>query len=210
MASYPVLFDIERPEKSDRIQLLLRVAILIVLSIFGILSLLNGLIWLGIPVLAAILISQKGADRYLAESPENMTTWLGYIVGFYAWLGLLTDKLPGSEGEQPFRFEVQANGSPSIGQALLRIIMVIPHFIVLAILGFVAAILIIVAAIMILIQESYPEGIFTFLRGVQRWNVRVLVYLASLVDEYPPFALDTGTETLALPASGSAPEPPAP
>ncbi len=210
MASYPALFDIQRPEKSDRIQLLLRVAIIVVLSIIGVLGFLNGLIWLGIPVMAAVLISQKGADRYLAEAPDNMIKWLGLVVGLYAWMGLLTDKLPGSEGEQPFRFEVQTGGTPSIGQALLRIIMVIPHLIILAFIGFVAAILVVVAAVMILIQESYPEGIFNFLRGVQRWHVRVLAYLASLVDEYPPFEFDSGSETLALPSVGSAPEPPAP
>lgn len=210
MASYPVLFDIQQPEKFDRIQLLLRVAIIVVLSILGgVLGWVYGLVWLGIPVLAAVLISQKGAERYLAESPDNMTKWLGLVVGAYAWLGLLTDKLPGAD-DNPVRFEVQPTGTPSIGQALLRIILVIPHLIVLGILGFVAFILMVVAAIMILIQESYPEGIYSFLRGFMRWEARVLVYMGSLVDEYPPFSLDTGTETLALPAVGSAPEPPAP
>ena len=115
MASYPAVFDIQRPEKFDRIQLLLRIAILVVLSILGgVLGWAYGLIWLGVPVLAAVLISQKGAERYLAESPDNMTTWLGYIVGAYAWLGLLTDKLPGSD-DNPVRFEVQPGGTPSIG-----------------------------------------------------------------------------------------------
>lgn len=194
MASYPATFDVQRPETFDRVQLLLRIAVLVVLSILGgFLSWLHGLIWLGVPVLAAVLISQKGAERYLAEAPDNMTKWLGYIVGAYAWLGLLTDKLPGAD-DNPVRFNVTPTGSPSIGQALLRIILVIPHMIVLAILGFVAGILVIVAAIMILIQESYPEGIYSFLRGFQRWNARVLAYMASLVDEYPPFALDTGSE----------------
>jgi hypothetical protein len=30
-----------------------------------------------------------------------------------------------------------------------------------------------------------------FLFGVVQWEARLLAYLASLVDEYPPFALET-------------------
>jgi hypothetical protein len=87
----------------------------------------------------------------------------------------------------------------------LRIIFVIPHAIVLGLLGIVAAILIVVAGIMILINESYPEGIYSFLRGYMRWYVRVLAYMGSLVDEYPPFALDTGSEMAELPPPAAAP-----
>jgi len=55
-----------------------------------------------------------------------------------------------------------------------------------------AGILWIIAAIMVLIQENYPDSIYNFQRGVMRWEARLLVYHASLVDQYPPFALDTG------------------
>ena len=196
MAAYPVIFDINKPEQFDRMQIVIRILIVVILSILGIFGLISGLIWLGIPVLAAILISQKGAERYHAEADQDIKKWLGYIVGAYAYLGLLTDKLPNEPVNQVLRFEVRPTGTPSVGQALLRIILGIPHAIVLAILGIVAAILIVVAAIMILIQESYPEGIYSFLRGYMRWYVRVLGYMASLVDEYPPFSLDTGNETM--------------
>jgi hypothetical protein len=93
----------------------------------------------------------------------------------------------------------------------VRIITAIPHAIVLAILGVVAAILAIIAAVMILVGESYPEGIFDFLRGYVRWQARVYAYLAGLVDEYPPFAFDTGSESAIpqLPA-GDASQPQAP
>ena len=47
---------------------------------------------------------------------------------------------------------------------------------------------------MILIQETYPGGIYNYLRGVLRWQARLLAYMASLVDEYPPFALDMESE----------------
>jgi hypothetical protein len=48
--------------------------------------------------------------------------------------------------------------------------------------------------VMVLIQENYPDGLYNFQRGVLRWEARLLGYHASLVDQYPPFALDTGPE----------------
>jgi hypothetical protein len=205
MAAYPAIFDINQPQKFDRMQVVIRIVIVAILALVQILSIVGGLIWLGIPVLAAILISQKGAERYHAEAGEDMIKWQGYIIAAYAYLGLLTDRLPNETVKETLRFEVRPTGAPSVGQALLRIIFVIPHAIVLGLLGIVAAILIVVAGIMILINESYPEGIYSFLRGYMRWYVRVLAYMGSLVDEYPPFALDTGSEMAELPPPAAAP-----
>lgn len=206
MAAYPAVFDITQPERFNRMQVVIRILILIILSILGgAIGWLYGLIWLAVPVLAAILISQKGAERYLAESEQDMVKWLRYIIAAYSYLGLLTDRLPNEDVSGTLRFEVRPTGTPSVGQALLRIILVIPHLIVLALLGIVAGILILIAAIMILVQETYPDGIYGYLRGYQRWNVRVLSYLGSLADEYPPFAFDTGNE--AAPAVSPTPSP---
>jgi hypothetical protein len=205
MAAYPAIFDINQPQKFDRMQVLIRILIVVILAFVGILGLVSGLVWLGIPVLAAILISQKGAERYHAEAGDDMLKYQGYIIAAYAYLGLLTDRLPNEPVKETLRFEVRPTGTPSVGQALLRIILVIPHAIVLGLLGIVAAIAIFIAGIMILINESYPEGIYSFLRGYMRWYVRVLAYLGSLVDEYPPFALDTGSETAELPPPAAAP-----
>lgn len=207
--AYGVTFDIGYQPTHDRVQIALRIVIVIVLSILaGALGWIAGALYIGIPVVAAILISQKGAATYLAESEKNMTLWLRYIVGFYAYLGILTDKLPSNE-QHVVRFEVAPSGEPTVGGVLVRIITAIPHAIVLAILGIVAGILLLIAAIMVLVQESYPEGIFNFLRGYVRWHARLFAYLAGLVQEYPPFALDTGPEAPA-PSAPPAPEGPQP
>jgi len=205
--AYPVTFNIEQPATFNRVQVALRLAIVIVLAILGnALGWIYGLIYLAIPVLAAVLISQKGSEKYLEESRTGMQRWLRFIIGFYSYLHLLTDRIPEDKPDDPVRYEIAPNGSPSVGQALLRIILAIPHVIVLFFLGIVAAILILIAAIMILVQESYPAGIYGFLRGYVRWQARLLAYMASLVDEYPPFAFDTGSESGGMPAA--APEPP--
>jgi hypothetical protein len=198
--AYAATFDIERPEKFARSQLALRILLVAVLAIAGAaVSWVHGLLWLAVPVVAAILISQKGARRYHDEAEGNMTTWLRFIVGAYAYLALLTDKLPGDSAAGPnSRFQVTPTGTPTVGGTLVRIILVIPHIIVLAVLGIVGVLLLIFAAVMILINESYPGSVYNFLRGWVRWEARVLAYLAALVDEYPPFSLGAGGDTRQL------------
>ena len=194
MKDYGVTFDTTRPAKFDRAQVFIRILIIVILSILaGAIGWVLGFVYLGIPVLAAVLISQQGPERYLAESDDTITKWLGFIIGFYAYLSLLTDRLPAGEstGTQAVRLEVRPSGSPSAGNALLRLILAIPSAVVLGLLWLVGAILIVIAAISILANESYPSAIYDFLRGLNRWAARLLIYLASLVEEYPPFSLDT-------------------
>jgi hypothetical protein len=202
MNTYPATFDIERPEKFARSQLALRLALVVVLSAVGVLSGLQTVLWIGVPVLAAILISQKGAARYHDEANASMTSWLRFIIGAYAYLVLLTDKLPGDAAAGPnSQFEVTPTGTPTVGGTLARIILAIPHAIVLMALGLVAGLLIVFAAVMILVRQSYPAPVYNFLRGYVRWHARVLAYLSALVDEYPPFSLSNGGGAAPAPAA---------
>ena len=61
----PVDFDVERPPSFQRAHVFLRVALLIVI---GWIAHPIGLLWLGLPVVAAILVAQKGGQRYLDET----------------------------------------------------------------------------------------------------------------------------------------------
>jgi Domain of unknown function (DUF4389) len=116
---------------------------------------------------------------------------------------LLTDRLPGGAG-QPVRFEVERSGSPTVGSALLRIAYAVPSLIVLAILSFVGAIVWVIAVVLVLVNGSYPESFWHFLRGIVGWEARLVAYLASLVDRYPPFSLQTGSMAEAAPAATDA------
>ncbi len=207
MATYAATLNIDQQPRYDRTQLVIRILILVVLSLLGALGWISGLLYIGVPVLAVVLISQKGAKQYIADAGDNMARWLGYIFAIYAYIGLLTDRLPTDNPREVVRYEITPSGEPTAGHVLLRIILAIPHAIVLALLGIVAFVLLVIAAIMILVQESYPSSIFGFLRGYLRWQVRLYAYLAGLVQEYPPFALDTGEDGPAA-AGDSAGEPP--
>lgn len=190
--AYPVTFDVSRPEKFERPQLFLRILVAIILWVLA--SIVGWVLYLAFPVLAAIFVSQKGPEKYLEEDGPRMTEWLRWVVAIFAYLLILTERFPTEKPEEIVRFEVQTGGRPTVGSALLRLIYSIPSVLVLGLLGIVSAVVWLIAAVMVLIQESYPDGLYNFQRGVLRWEARLLGYHASLVHEYPPFALDTGPE----------------
>jgi hypothetical protein len=196
--SFPVTLDVERPPVFQRAQVFLRIALLVVVGWIGHPF---GLLWLGLPVVAAILVAQKGGQRYLDEKGPTVTRVLNWILDLVAYLALLTDEIPGA-GEHPVRFQFERSGSPTVGSALLRIVYAIPRLIVLAILAFVGAIIWVIAVVSVLVNESYPNSLWRFLLGLVRWEAWLLAYLASLVDSYPPFSINTGSASAAAPSAG--------
>jgi hypothetical protein len=199
MADYPVVFDVSRPEKFERPQVLIRIVA------YFLLGLVTSLAYWGLPIIAAIWVSQKGSQQYLDEDGAKVTGWLRWMTALTAYTYALTDRFP-SEDDPSVRYEVQPTGTPTLGSALLRLIFSIPSLIVLGILYWVAGIIWLIAAVMILIQETYPEGLYDFQCAVVRWQARLIAYHASLVDEYPPFAFDMGPQT--TPPTPSAPTAP--
>ena len=187
--AYPATFDVPPPGQFDKAQVVLRIVIVVVIGWLA--NWVVGAAYWVLPVLAAVMISQKGADRYLADAEKGPVRWLRYLMGFFSYISLASDKLPFDDPDS-VNLHVRTTGSPTVGSALLRIIMGIPHAIVLGLLGIVFVVVWIIAAISILINGIYPQWAFEFIRGYLRWNARVLAYMASLVDEYPPFSFEDG------------------
>ena len=52
-----------------------------------------------------------------------------------------------------------------------------------------AGVLALIAVITLLFRGRYPQDIFEFLMGMERWSYRVSGYAALLYDDYPPFRL---------------------
>ena len=71
-----------------------------------------------------------------------------------------------------------------------RLILAIPHLIVLAFLAIALVVVAIIGFFAVLFTGRWPDGLRTFALGVGRWWLRVQAYLLLLTDDYPPFTLD--------------------
>jgi hypothetical protein len=71
--------------------------------------------------------------------------------------------------------------------AFFRLILVIPVAIWLYLYAIAAGIAIVIAWFAIVITGRYPAGLYEFVAGFTRFQVRVMAYAALLCDPYPPF-----------------------
>ena len=108
-----------------------------------------------------------------------------------AYLMLLEDAYP-PFGDAPYPTSVEVVDPIGPRERLtvfFRLILAIPHFIVLFFIFIAWCFTTVLAWFVILFTGSYPAGMYNFAVGALRWVVRVQAYLLLLVDEYPPFSL---------------------
>ena len=135
--------------------------------------------------------------------PDGIHDFLSGTIGWssrtYAWLFSLVDEYPPFElhptgyAAEWTENDTQPERNRLLGLAGIfgiKFILALPHFIVLAILGFAAFIAAWVGYWIVLFTGNLPEGIHTFVNGMLRWAARVYAWLAGLTDKYPPFSLD--------------------
>jgi hypothetical protein len=108
-------------------------------------------------------------------------------------MGLLTDRYPSTEDEQSVHLDLEyPNVERDLNRwmPLVKWLLAIPHYIVLAVLVVGAILAIVIAWFAILFTGRYPRALFDYVVGVGRWALRVQAYGFLLItDRYPPFSL---------------------
>ena len=192
--SYPATFTFDPPEKVANWRPL--VHWLLAIPHFAVLY---GLRALG-EVIAVISWFAIVFTGKLPESFANLQCmWMRYELRTYTYALFMREEYP------PFAFAMTpADGGEDRRVAVdfqpvladrnrvtvgFRIILVIPHVIVLAFLALAAALVSIVAFFAVLFTGRWPAGLRDFVLNVTRWYLRVQTYFLMLTDDYPPFSL---------------------
>jgi hypothetical protein len=72
----------------------------------------------------------------------------------------------------------------------IRLLMVIPQFVVLIFVNIAVFFVVVVAWFAALFSGRVPDGLREFIAGVLRWDLRVQGYFYFLTDTYPPYGLE--------------------
>ena len=183
MTRHPVQLHIDRPTQTRRIEVVIRLVLLVALGTIGCSSI-YWLLYLALPALAAVVITQKGGERFLAEEGPRVVRVLRWFASAYGYLWLLSDVLPTADGS-PVDLQIEVGGRPTATSALLRLIYSLPVLILVVVLSLAGGFLWLIGAAYALVKQRMPGAIADFLALTLRVQFRLLAYHLSLVERYP-------------------------
>ena len=203
--AYPVNLSVEYPDRPlDRLTTAFRIFVAIPIMI--VLGTVSGSTWSFYSSTGTVYVAGTGGLLFLGpllmilfrqKYPRWWFDWNLELQRFtnrvLVYVLLMDDRYPSTDQEQGLRLDYVYPDVPRDLNRFLPLVkwlLVIPHFIVLAFLWIAVFFVVIVAWFAILFTGRYPRGIFDFVEGVVRWGQRVVAYAFTLVtDRYPPFSL---------------------
>ncbi|SDH55414.1 protein of unknown function [Lentzea fradiae] len=176
-------------------------------------------LWLGFAVVSvvaffAILFTGR-YPRALFDFNVGVLRW-SWRVAYYAYGALATDRYPpfslGAEPDYPATLDIAYPERLSRGLVLVKWwLLAIPHYLVVGFFlgggsyvayqtgqtvyssgGGLIGLVAFFAGIALLFTGRYPQGLFDFVLGMDRWALRVAAYAGLMTDTYPPFRFDSG------------------
>jgi 2-(1,2-epoxy-1,2-dihydrophenyl)acetyl-CoA isomerase len=120
-----------------------------------------------------------------------LTRFLRYQTHVYAYLYLVADPYPrfrGWAGTYPVDLAVDPPGVQPRWKTLLRIVLVLPAYVLMTVLQYVLAIVSLLGAVYALVLGRYPRGIRDLSAYALRYTAQTWGYLLLLTDRYPTLA----------------------
>jgi hypothetical protein len=129
--------------------------------------------------------------RHIAGIRQFTAFYLRWRVRAIAYLTLLEDAYPPfGDAPYPASLEIADPAGPRDRLTVaLRLLMVVPHVLVLIFVLLAWFVTTVIAWFAILFTGAYPQGLYDFGVGALRWVLRVQAYFLLMVDDYPPFSL---------------------
>lgn len=187
--AYPVSLEVDEPQPQNRLSVLIRIIFAIPAMLFGI------VIGIGLQIVALIAwVVILVTGKYPAGMMNFTEGGLRFSSRLSGYLYLLTDKSPSfsldADPAYPVRLSVQGQieGRNRL-TVFFRLLMFIPHYLILGVLNYVIGVVVFVAWLMALFTGSVAPGLHTFIAGYLRWMMRAQGYVLLVTDEYPPFSL---------------------
>ncbi len=207
--SYPARLEIDYPESLSRVSTLLRIPFIIPILVIQAL----------LPVAPVVAISLAAEGVIDGDSVSGFAGaafflplvlmiffrrkyprwWFDFLLELarfqarvIAYFDLLTDKYPSTDEEQDVHLDLDYPDAEQLNQFLpiVKWLLLIPHYVVLAVLVVLSIPALIAAWFAIIITGRYPRPIFTYILGVNRYYLRIGAYGFLLItDRYPPFRL---------------------
>ena len=184
---YPATLDVPVREKIPRDQAVLHTIIAIVFYWLAA-GILGFLAYIVAPIVIAIRVRSKGGDKFIQEDGAEFARYGKLFMAVYTYIYFLTDEAPEKAIESTVKVDFKPSGSPTWLHALFTQILLIPHGLVLGILGLAFILILPWTIIVSLANEQYPKQFYSFVLNYLRWQTRTVAYLFSLTQEYPPFA----------------------
>ena len=188
---YPLDLAVEYQERVNRVLWLIKWLLLIPHSI--VLWFLSLPTLITIPLSWLIVVVMGRYPEFLWPYHVGLMRW-SWRVNYYAYEVGNTDRYPpfsfASRSDYPADLIVEYPETSSRLTGLVRWILVIPHWIIVSLLGTIRNILVLLALLAVLVTGRYPESLYSIIMSMNLWDYRVAAYSILLVDNYPPFRFD--------------------